>query len=136
MNASAVLTIITKRARPRWSSVLDGSRQTRLLRCRGHELRPRRHSHGLPDGELYVLEVNANPGISGDEEVVLRGSHARPCRYDVRRPARHDYRTDARSGSPRSARMKVCVLQPDYTGSEVDYRHYDPPRDSQRAASR
>jgi D-alanine-D-alanine ligase len=25
--------------------------------------------------------------------------------------------------------MKVCVLQPDYTGSQVDYRHYDPPRD-------
>ena len=26
-----------------------------------------------PDGELYVLEVNANPGISGDEEVVSVG---------------------------------------------------------------
>ncbi len=25
--------------------------------------------------------------------------------------------------------MKVCVLQPDYRGSTVDYRHYDPPRD-------
>ena len=25
--------------------------------------------------------------------------------------------------------MNVCVLQPDYTGSTVDYRHYDPPRD-------
>jgi D-alanine-D-alanine ligase len=25
--------------------------------------------------------------------------------------------------------VKVCVLQPDYTGSTVDYRHYDPPRD-------
>src|SRR5215831_5603747 len=25
--------------------------------------------------------------------------------------------------------MKVCVLQPDYTGSTVDYQHYDPPRD-------
>jgi hypothetical protein len=25
--------------------------------------------------------------------------------------------------------VKVCVLQPDYRGSEVDYRHYDPPRD-------
>ena len=24
--------------------------------------------------------------------------------------------------------MKVCVLQPDYAGSQVDYRHYDPPR--------
>ncbi|MCU0648807.1 MAG: hypothetical protein MUF00_12470 [Gemmatimonadaceae bacterium] len=25
--------------------------------------------------------------------------------------------------------MKVCVLQPDYASSTVDYRHYDPPRD-------
>lgn len=25
--------------------------------------------------------------------------------------------------------MKVCVLQPSYDGSRVDYRHYDPPRD-------
>ncbi len=27
-----------------------------------------------------------------------------------------------------SARMKVCVLQPDYSTSSVDYQHYDPPR--------
>lgn len=26
-------------------------------------------------------------------------------------------------------RLRVCVLQPDYTTSHVDYRHYDPPRD-------
>ena len=25
--------------------------------------------------------------------------------------------------------MKICVLQPDYAGSQVDYRHFDPPRD-------
>ena len=25
--------------------------------------------------------------------------------------------------------MKVCVLQPDYSTSAVDYQHYDPPRD-------
>lgn len=25
--------------------------------------------------------------------------------------------------------LRVCVLQPDYTASQVDYRHYDPPRD-------
>lgn len=25
--------------------------------------------------------------------------------------------------------MKICVLQPDYCDSKVDYRHYDPPRD-------
>lgn len=25
--------------------------------------------------------------------------------------------------------MRVCVLQPDYTDSEVPYRHFDPPRD-------
>jgi len=25
--------------------------------------------------------------------------------------------------------LKVCVLQPDYRDSKVDYRHYDPPRD-------
>lgn len=24
--------------------------------------------------------------------------------------------------------MRVCVLQPDYTGSSVEYRHFDPPR--------
>jgi D-alanine-D-alanine ligase len=24
--------------------------------------------------------------------------------------------------------MRICVLQPDYTGSQVDYRNYDPPR--------
>ena len=24
--------------------------------------------------------------------------------------------------------MKICVLQPDYRSSSVDYRHYDPPR--------
>ena len=24
--------------------------------------------------------------------------------------------------------MKICVLQPDYTGSPVDYGNYDPPR--------
>ncbi|MBL0171247.1 MAG: SET domain-containing protein-lysine N-methyltransferase [Gemmatimonadaceae bacterium] len=28
-----------------------------------------------------------------------------------------------------SAGLKVCVLQPDYSASNVDYRHYDPPRD-------
>lgn len=28
--------------------------------------------------------------------------------------------------------MKVCVLQPDYSTSGVDYRHYDPPRDLAR----
>jgi D-alanine-D-alanine ligase-like ATP-grasp enzyme len=28
--------------------------------------------------------------------------------------------------------MKICVLQPDYTPSEVDYQHYDPPRDLAR----
>jgi len=28
--------------------------------------------------------------------------------------------------------MKVCVLQPDYGSSEVDYRSYDPPRDLSR----
>lgn len=28
--------------------------------------------------------------------------------------------------------MKVCVLQPDYTTSDVDYRHYDPARDLAR----
>ena len=25
--------------------------------------------------------------------------------------------------------MKICVLQPDYAASTVDYRRYDPPRD-------
>ena len=25
--------------------------------------------------------------------------------------------------------VKICVLQPDYSASRVDYRHYDPPRD-------
>lgn len=25
--------------------------------------------------------------------------------------------------------MRICVLQPDYSASAVDYRHYDPPRD-------
>lgn len=28
--------------------------------------------------------------------------------------------------------MKVCVLQPDYSASSVDYRNYDPPRDLAR----
>lgn len=27
-----------------------------------------------------------------------------------------------------SVPLKVCVLQPDYAGSSVDYQHYDPPR--------
>lgn len=26
-------------------------------------------------------------------------------------------------------RLRLCVLQPDYSASTVDYRHYDPPRD-------
>ena len=25
--------------------------------------------------------------------------------------------------------MKICVLQPDYSTTQVDYKHYDPPRD-------
>ena len=25
--------------------------------------------------------------------------------------------------------MKICVLQPDYSTSDVDYKNYDPPRD-------
>jgi D-alanine-D-alanine ligase len=29
----------------------------------------------------------------------------------------------------RAPRLRVCVLQPDYRTSTVDYRHYDPPRD-------
>src|ERR1700739_691043 len=28
--------------------------------------------------------------------------------------------------------MKVCVLQPDYSTSAVDYQYYDPPRDLSR----
>jgi D-alanine-D-alanine ligase len=28
--------------------------------------------------------------------------------------------------------MRICVLQPDYSSSGVDYRHYDPPRDLSR----
>ena len=24
--------------------------------------------------------------------------------------------------------MKICVLQPDYSTSDVDYKNYDPPR--------
>jgi len=24
--------------------------------------------------------------------------------------------------------MKICVLQPDYSTTDVDYKHYDPPR--------
>lgn len=28
--------------------------------------------------------------------------------------------------------MKVCILQPDYSHSDVDYKNYDPPRDLQR----
>lgn len=31
--------------------------------------------------------------------------------------------------SPVAAGLRVCVLQPDYASSTVDYRHYDPPRD-------
>ena len=30
--------------------------------------------------------------------------------------------------------MKICVLQPDYSTSIVDYRHYDPTRDLARLA--
>jgi D-alanine-D-alanine ligase-like ATP-grasp enzyme len=30
--------------------------------------------------------------------------------------------------------MKICVLQPDYSTSDVDYRHYDPPRNLARLA--
>ncbi|MEP6597630.1 MAG: hypothetical protein ABJA71_16870, partial [Ginsengibacter sp.] len=25
--------------------------------------------------------------------------------------------------------MKICVLQPDYSTTDVDYKYYDPPRD-------
>jgi len=28
--------------------------------------------------------------------------------------------------------MKICVLQPDYSTSTVDYKNYDPPRDLSR----
>jgi D-alanine-D-alanine ligase len=28
--------------------------------------------------------------------------------------------------------MKICVLQPDYSTSSVDYQYYDPPRDLSR----
>src|ERR1700712_3300808 len=28
--------------------------------------------------------------------------------------------------------MKICVLQPDYSTTAVDYQYYDPPRDLQR----
>ncbi len=33
--------------------------------------------------------------------------------------------------SPKKQRMKICVLQPDYSTSNVDYQHYDPPRELQ-----
>ena len=29
--------------------------------------------------------------------------------------------------------MKVCVLQPDYSTTGVDYKNYDPPRDLARS---
>jgi len=33
--------------------------------------------------------------------------------------------------SPKKYQMKICVLQPDYSTSNVDYQHYDPPRELQ-----
>jgi hypothetical protein len=37
--------------------------------------------------------------------------------------------TDVSPEAHRGTRLRVCVLQPDYSASTVDYRHYDPPRD-------
>ena len=30
---------------------------------------------------------------------------------------------------PDWSQLRICVLQPDYSTSGVDYQHYDPPRD-------
>ncbi|HOZ78185.1 MAG TPA: hypothetical protein PLY34_09335, partial [Ferruginibacter sp.] len=37
--------------------------------------------------------------------------------------------TGAELFSPDRDRLKICVLQPDYSTTNVDYKDYDPPRD-------
>lgn len=78
-------------------------------------------------GQCDVLEVNAQCGLSEDENytsigAILRFSGATYTQliFQILEEAvdRHTYR-----------QWKVCVLQPDYSTSAVDYQYYDPPRD-------
>jgi hypothetical protein len=92
-------------------------------------------------GEIYVLEVNAQCGISEDEAYTSIGAILRFARCPFASAVREIIAVSAdpgvvrgsralaaRAAAPRHA-MKVCVLQPDYSTSGVDYRHYDPARD-------
>jgi D-ala D-ala ligase C-terminus/SET domain len=40
-----------------------------------------------------------------------------------------DCKKEEKSVEPEWNKMKICVLQPDYSTSSIDYQNYDPPRD-------
>ena len=81
--------------------------------------------------QIYVLEVNAQCGLSEDENFTSIGAILRfeqqPFSQVIKEIIvdalqRHEQK------DPSVKSLKICVLQPDYSTSAVDYQYFDPPR--------
>ena len=101
-------------------------------------------------GKMYVLEVNAQCGLSEDENYTSIGAMVRLGKErfsdmlgailenalqnkteSIKRLKAYQKRDNITSHSiyyllTKTRCMKICVLQPDYSHSGVDYKYYDP----------
>ena len=91
-------------------------------------------------GRLYVLEVNAQCGLSEDEDFTSIGGILRisgktftELVAEIIKRCIHQAcnKRGKKTFVPKKTckRMKICVLQPDYSTTNVDYQYYDPARD-------
>jgi D-alanine--D-alanine ligase len=86
--------------------------------------------------QLSVLEVNAQCGLSEDENYTSIGAILRfeglPFSHIVKEIIENALRSQKTHPSVfllnDKKNLKICVLQPDYSTSGVDYQYYDPPR--------
>jgi D-alanine-D-alanine ligase len=79
---------------------------------------------------LSVLEVNAQCGLSEDENFTSIGAILRFEGQPFSKIIKEIIETalHKKTAPPSVKPLKVCVLQPDYSTSAVDYQYYDPPR--------
>lgn len=80
--------------------------------------------------QLYVLEVNAQCGIAADENHSSIGAILRYEEQPFSNIVKEiiDYALKKKALTMVKP-LKICVLQPDYSTSAIDYQLYDPPRD-------
>ena len=81
--------------------------------------------------QVFVLEVNAQCGLSEDENFTSIGAILRfeeqsfsKIIKEIIVDALQRHQQKDSSVKP----LKICVLQPDYSTSAVDYQYFDPPR--------